>query len=145
GGGSARGAPDRRAPAPSPRRRAASRTVCASAVGGWPSVAPRPKTVAAWSNGPAMANVVEKVGDDKVKLTVQVPAHDVHHAVEHAANDLAASVRIPGFRKGKVPMPLLVKRIGKERLYSEAVESHIGGWFWNAATRARVNPTAQPE
>jgi trigger factor len=92
-----------------------------------------------------MANVVEKVGDDKVKLTVQVPAHDVHHAVEHAANDLAASVRIPGFRRGKVPMPLLVKRIGKERLYSEAVESHIGGWFWNAATRARVNPTTQPE
>jgi trigger factor len=92
-----------------------------------------------------MANVVEKVGDDKVKLTVQVPAHDVHHAVEHAANDLAASVRIPGFRKGKVPMPILLKRIGKERLYSEAVESHIGGWFWNAATRARVNPTTQPE
>jgi trigger factor len=92
-----------------------------------------------------MASVVEKVGDDKVKLTVQVPAHDVHHAVEHAANDLAATVRIPGFRRGKVPMPLLVKRIGKERLYSEAVESHIGGWFWNAATRARVNPTTQPE
>jgi trigger factor len=92
-----------------------------------------------------MANVVEKVGEDRVKLTVQVPADDVHHAVEHAANDLAATVRIPGFRKGKVPMPLLVKRIGKERLYSEAVESHIGGWFWNAATRARVNPTTQPE
>ena len=83
--------------------------------------------------------------DDKVKLTVEVPAHDVHHAVEHAANDLAASVRIPGFRKGKVPMPLLVQRVGKERLYAEAVESHIGGWFWSAATRARVNPVAQPE
>ena len=92
-----------------------------------------------------MANVVEKVGDDRVKLTVQVPAHEVHHAVEHAASDLATSVRIPGFRKGKVPMPILIKRVGKERLYSEAVESHIGRWFWNAATRARVNPTTQPE
>jgi trigger factor len=69
----------------------------------------------------------------------------VHHAVEHAANDLAQSIRIPGFRQGKVPRPLLVQRIGKERLYTEAVESHIGGWFWNAATRARLNPVAQPE
>jgi trigger factor len=69
----------------------------------------------------------------------------VHHAVEHAASDLAQTARIPGFRKGKVPMPLLIQRVGKERLYSEAVESHIGGWFWNAATRARVNPVAQPE
>ena len=92
-----------------------------------------------------MNPAVEQLSDDKVKLTVDVPAHDVHHAVEHAANDLAASVRIPGFRKGKVPRPILMQRVGKERLYSEAVESHIGGWFWNAATRARVNPIAQPE
>jgi trigger factor len=92
-----------------------------------------------------MNPAVEQLSDDKVKLTVDVPAHDVHHAVEHAANDLASSVRIPGFRKGKVPRPILLQRVGKERLYSEAVESHIGGWFWNAATRARVNPIAQPE
>ncbi len=92
-----------------------------------------------------MNPAVEQLSDDKVKLIVDVSAHDVHHAVEHAANDLAASVRIPGFRPGKVPMPILLKRVGKERLYSEAVESHIGGWFWNAATQARVNPIAQPE
>ncbi len=92
-----------------------------------------------------MAAQVEELPENKVKLTVDVPAHDVHHAVEHAATDLAASVRIPGFRKGKVPMPLLVQRVGRERIYAEAVDSHIGGWFWNAAARARVNPIAQPE
>jgi trigger factor len=92
-----------------------------------------------------MTAQVEQLADDRIRLTVDVPAHDVHHAVEHAANDLAQTVRVPGFRKGKVPRPLLVQRIGKERLYAEAVESHIGGWFWHAATRARVNPVAQPE
>src|SRR3954453_10898145 len=94
---------------------------------------------------PRMATQVEQLSDDRVRLTVDVPAHDVHHAVEHAANDLAQTARIPGFRKGKVPRPLLVQRIGKDRLYQEAVDSHIGGWFWNAATRARVSPIAQPE
>ena len=92
-----------------------------------------------------MPTQVEELAEDKVKLTVDVPAGDMHHAVEHAASDLAASVRIPGFRKGKVPMPLLVQRVGRDRLYAEAVESHIGGWFWNAAARARVNPVAMPE
>jgi trigger factor len=28
---------------------------------------------------------------------------------------------------------------------TEAVESHIGGWFWNAAARTRVRPVAQPQ
>jgi trigger factor len=88
---------------------------------------------------------IEELGDDRVRLTVDVPAHDVHHAVEHAAEDLAQSARIPGFRRGKVPRPVLLQRIGKEALYEEAVQSHIGGWFWNAAARARLNPVAMPD
>jgi trigger factor len=88
---------------------------------------------------------VEELPDNKVRLTVDVPGADVHHAVEHAASDLAASVKIPGFRRGKVPMPVLVSRIGKERLYAEAIESHISGWFWNAAARTRIRPVDQPE
>jgi trigger factor len=87
---------------------------------------------------------MEKLADDRVRLTIEVPAHDVHHAVEHATNDLAERVRIPGFRRGKVPTPVLVSRIGKERLYTEAVESHIGNWFWSAARRSGVRPTDQP-
>jgi trigger factor len=88
---------------------------------------------------------VEELPDNKVRLTVDVPSADVHHAVEHAASDLAASVKIPGFRKGKVPMPVLVSRIGKERLYSEAIESHIAGWYGNAVAYARIRPAEQPQ
>jgi trigger factor len=92
-----------------------------------------------------MAPVVEELADNKVRLTVDVPGEDVHHAVEHAASDLAANVKIPGFRKGKVPMPVLVNRVGRERLYTEAIESHIGGWFWDAATRSGIRPADRPE
>jgi trigger factor len=88
---------------------------------------------------------VEELPDNKVRLTVDVPSADVHHAVEHAASDLAESVKIPGFRKGKVPMPVLVSRIGKERLYTEAIESHIAGWYGNAVARTRIRPAEQPE
>jgi trigger factor len=88
---------------------------------------------------------VEELPENRVRLTVQVPSHDVHHAVEHAASDLAASVKIPGFRKGKVPRQVLIQRVGKDRLLAEAIDSHITGWFWNAAARSRVRPVEQPE
>jgi trigger factor len=88
---------------------------------------------------------VEELPENKVRLTVEVPTEDLRHAVEHAASDLSASVKIPGFRKGKVPMPVLISRVGTERLYSEAVESHIGGWFRNALAGTRIRPVAQPE
>src|SRR5438876_11624465 len=92
-----------------------------------------------------MAPVVEELPDNKVRITVDVPREDVHHAVEHAASDLAATVKIPGFRKGKVPRPVLVSRIGKERLYTEAIESHIAGWYGNAVARAGIRPADRPE
>jgi trigger factor len=92
-----------------------------------------------------MSAQVEELPDNKVRLTVDVPSADVHHAVEHAASDLAESVKIPGFRKGKVPMPVLVSRIGKERLYTEAIESHIAGWYGNAVARTRIRPAEQPQ
>jgi len=95
-------------------------------------------------NGLVQAEV-EEIAENRVRMTVQVPSHDVHHAFEHATSDLAERVKIPGFRKGKVPHQVLVQKIGRDRIATEAVESHIGGWFWNAATRSRVRPVAQPD
>jgi trigger factor len=95
-------------------------------------------------NGRVQAQV-EEIAENRVRMTVQVPSHDVHHAFEHATSDLAERVKIPGFRKGKVPHQVLVQKIGRDRIATEAVESHIGGWFWNAATQSRVRPVAQPD
>src|SRR5918911_1717832 len=92
-----------------------------------------------------METQVEELADNRVRLQVEVGSDDVRHAVEHAASDLAESMKIPGFRKGRVPMPVLLARVGRERLYAEAVESHIGGWFHAAAARSRIRPVEQPE
>jgi trigger factor len=92
-----------------------------------------------------MATQVEELPDNKVRLTVEVPQADLRHAVEHATHDLAESVKVPGFRKGKVPAQVLQTRIGRERIFTEAVESHIGGWFLNAAASTRIRPVAAPE
>jgi trigger factor len=88
---------------------------------------------------------VEAVGDNRVRLTVEVAPEQVRHAVEHAISDLSESAKIPGFRAGKVPEQILVSRLGKDRIYREAVDSHIGGWFWSAASRNRLRPVAEPQ
>src|ERR671922_1036564 len=95
--------------------------------------------------GRAMSTQVEELPDNRVRLTVDVPQADLQHAVEHATSDLAGSVKVPGFRKGKVPPQVLHARIGRERIFTEAVEGHIGGWFLNAAATTRIRPVAAPE
>lgn len=92
-----------------------------------------------------MGSQVEHLEGNRVRVTVDVSSHELEHAVAHATSDLAESVKIPGFRKGKVPTPVLVSRIGRERIWAEAVDSHIGGWFWSVAARARLRPVSSPE
>jgi trigger factor len=88
---------------------------------------------------------VEELPESRVRLEVEVPSADVKHAVEHATSDLAETTKIPGFRKGKVPREVLMARLGRDRVFTEAVESHIGGWFMNAAANSHIRPVAQPE
>lgn len=74
-----------------------------------------------------------------------MPEADVKHAIEHAAADIAGTMKIPGFRKGKVPLPVVVARVGREAVWQEAVRSHIDGWFWSAAATSGIRPVADPE
>ena len=80
--------------------------------------------------------------ENRVRLTVEVPSHDVQHAVEHAAVRSRAERQDPRLPQGQGAEPgARSSSVGKERLMTEAIESHIGGWFWNAAARRRVRPS----
>jgi trigger factor len=88
---------------------------------------------------------VEELPESRVRLEVEVPEEDVKHALDHAASDLAGSLRIPGFRRGKVPTKVVAARLGRDALWQEAVRSHLDGWFWTAAQSSGIRPVANPE
>ena len=64
----------------------------------------RPSPEGVCLNGRVQAQI-EELPENRVRLTVQVPSHDVHHAVEHAATDLAADREDPGLPQGQGPAP----------------------------------------
>jgi trigger factor len=88
---------------------------------------------------------VEELPESRVRLDVEVPEEDVAHAFEHAASDMAESLRLPGFRKGKAPVPVVVARVGREAVWQEALRGHLDSWFWSAAETSGIRPVASPE
>ena len=92
-----------------------------------------------------METAVETLEDNKVKIRVEVDAHDVDHAFEHALGDLAKDTRIPGFRKGKVPVTVIRQRLGEDAIADEAIRSHINGWWRRACSAAGVEVIDQPD
>ena len=92
-----------------------------------------------------MQTAVETLPEDRVRLTVEVSAHDVDHAFEHALRDLSKDVRIPGFRKGKVPTKVVLARLGPEAVTEEALRTHLGSWDSRAVSQSRIEPVDQPD
>jgi trigger factor len=88
---------------------------------------------------------VEELPESRVRLDVEVPEEDVAHAFEHAATDMAESLRLPGFRKGKAPVPVVIARVGREAVWQEALRGHLDSWFWSAAETSGIRPVASPE
>jgi trigger factor len=58
---------------------------------------------------------------------------------------MADSLRLPGFRKGKAPVPVVVARVGREAVWQEALRGHLDSWFWSAAETSGIRPVASPE
>jgi trigger factor len=72
--------------------------------------------------------------DDKRQLlmTIEVPEERIEKQMRETARKLAKDINIPGFRKGKVPYPVLLKRVGRDALRTEAVEDMLQSVFTEA-------------
>lgn len=92
-----------------------------------------------------MQTAVETLPEDRVRISVEVPAADVDHAVEHAVRDLGRDLRVPGFRKGKVPPSVVRARLGDEVVLEEALRGHLPGWYGRALDSVRIEPIDRPE
>lgn len=67
----------------------------------------------------------EKRPNSQIALTIEVPAEATKKAYEKVVRDLSKNLRIPGFRKGKVPRQVLLQRVGPERIRAESLETLV--------------------
>src|ERR1700722_7742796 len=67
----------------------------------------------------ALQTTVTELGDSRVRLQVIVPPAEIEGRVERKARQLGSQLKLPGFRKGKVPAPLVIQRMGRELILEE--------------------------
>jgi trigger factor len=87
---------------------------------------------------------VTRLPESRVRVEAEVPAEEVERQVEQAARQLGRQLRVPGFRKGKVPAPVVIGRIGRETVLDEAIRSSLGGWYASAIDAAGIATVGDP-
>ncbi|MCB0989403.1 MAG: trigger factor [Acidimicrobiales bacterium] len=92
-----------------------------------------------------MTSRVEDLGDNKVKISVEVDEQTFEVAVDAAFKKIAREVRIPGFRHGRVPRKVLEARIGVGYARAEAMEEAMGGYYAAAVRQEKVDVVGRPD
>jgi trigger factor len=92
-----------------------------------------------------VTTVVTELPDSRVRVEAQVAGAEVEKRLEQAARDLGRQMKISGFRKGKVPPPVVIRRLGRRAVLEEAVHSSIGAWYLAAIDGAGISPVGEPK
>ena len=86
---------------------------------------------------------VENVNNLERKVTIGVPAEKVESALASRLNEVSKTVKIDGFRPGKVPLKVVEKRFG-DALRGEVVEKIIQESIFEALNQENINPAGMP-
>src|SRR5919202_1228067 len=91
-----------------------------------------------------VTTTVTELPESRVRVQAEVPAEEVERRVAQAARSLARNLRVPGFRAGKAPAPVVIQRVGREAVLDEAVRDSIGGWYAPALDLGELPAQGQP-
>jgi trigger factor len=88
---------------------------------------------------------VTELPESRVRVEAEVPADEVERRLQQAARKLGGQMRVPGFRKGKVPPTVVIRRLGREAVLDEALRTSLGNWYVDAIDGSGIAPVGDPD
>jgi trigger factor len=93
----------------------------------------------------ALRTSAEHVGKDRIKLRVEVSEDALGPALRATYRRWANEMKVPGFRRGKVPRQIIDSRVGADVVRAEAVKEAIPSLFREALAAEDLEAISAPE
>jgi trigger factor len=90
-------------------------------------------------------SAVETLSPTRAKITVEVPFEELKPSLDAAYQSIAKQINIPGFRKGKVPPPVIDRQVGRGAVLDQAINEALPQFYMQALQENELQPLAQPE
>ena len=92
-----------------------------------------------------METTVETTDPHTVRLTIEVPEDEFGKDLDRTYRAIANQIKIPGFRKGKVPKQIIDTQIGQDAIFEEFVNSSVPAYFRQAVADEDLAPITDPD
>ncbi|MGH2700396.1 MAG: trigger factor [Actinomycetota bacterium] len=93
----------------------------------------------------SLTTTSERLEDNKAKLRVEIPEASLKPALDAAYRRWANDIKVPGFRKGKVPRQLIDSRVGAEAVREEALREALPDFYVEAMGAEELEAIAPPD
>ena len=93
----------------------------------------------------AVKTTTTELGDSRVRVDVQVASDILERELQSAAGEIGREMRVPGFRKGKVPAQVVIRQVGRDAVLDEAVRRGLPNWYEQALHDAGVAAVGDPK
>jgi len=92
----------------------------------------------------AVTTQTEDLAESRVRVQVEVGPEAIEREVASAAGEIGCDMKVPGFRKGKVPPQVVLQQVGREAVLDEAVRRALPGWYEDAIQDAGIATVGSP-
>ena len=93
----------------------------------------------------AVKTTTTELDRSRVRVEVEVEPSAVETALTTTAKELAREMKMPGFRKGKVPAEVVMRQLGREAVLDQALRRALPAWYEEAVTDAHVATVGDPK
>jgi trigger factor len=93
----------------------------------------------------AVKTTTTELDRSRVRVDVEVEPAAVETALTTTAKELAREMKMPGFRKGKVPTEVVMRQLGREAVLDQALRRALPAWYEEAVMDSGVATVGDPK
>ena len=87
---------------------------------------------------------IKKIGDFENSIEISIDFEDLESKKEQAIAKISGSLKVKGFRPGKIPKNIVTREVGEDYILEEAVDLYLPEQIFDILQKEEINPAVRP-
>ena len=87
---------------------------------------------------------VKKIGDFESSIEITVDFDDLEEKKDEAISKISKSLKVKGFRPGKIPKNIVIREVGEDYILEESIDLYLPEQIFEILQKEEINPAVRP-
>jgi trigger factor len=87
---------------------------------------------------------IKKIGDFENNIEIDIDFEDLESKKDEAINNISKSLKVKGFRPGKIPKNIVIREVGEDYILEESIDLYLPEQIFEILQKEEINPAVRP-